>query len=187
MNRIISFLLVLTTASVVAACSATSKSAQPSATSDDNNSQKNQSTPSWFSKETVSYSADAISAFGTAIGTDSSATVAKAEKRAVLLLKKSVSDKLEEVRSEAVKELGSDSGLNTPSFLIALRKVDSVVPKLSSTANKGVEPVKNQESVRGFAEVSVSKKELIEDIGRRLAAHERAWNNLKGSASFEKF
>ena len=187
MDRIISFLLVVITASLLAACSTTSKSVESPVGSGDKSQQEMQSTPAWFTKESVSYDTDSISAFGTAIGSDSSTTVSKAEKRAELLLQQSVSDKLEELRSEAVKELGSDAGLDDPGFLIALRKADNAVADIVSTAQAGIEGVQDQQSVRGFAEVSVSKEKLIERIDQRLAAHEKAWANLKSSASFKKF
>ena len=187
MNRMTSYLLVIIMTSLVAACSTASKGTKPSADSEDKTQQKKTSTPGWFSKESVNYNADSIQASGTAIGSDSNGTVSKAEERATLLLQKSVSDKLEGVRSEAVKELGSSSGLDAPGFLIALRKADQAVVGITAIEHKDIKPIKDQESVRGFVQVSVSKKELIEDIGRKLATYDKAWSNLKNSASFQKF
>ncbi|WP_440998974.1 hypothetical protein [Fodinibius sp. SL11] len=143
--------------------------------------------PSWYpQQEFVSDDTD-LFAYATAIDTDSAAAVNKAKSWAVKQLESSVSDKLEEIRSEVVVDEGKGSGLDEARFLMALRKAPKAVEPLVETGNIEVQTVEGYESVRGFVEISVKKDQLIQRIGKRLGGYEKAWNTMKKSEAFNSF
>lgn len=143
--------------------------------------------PSWYPQQKFVSNKSNLLAYATAIDSDSAASIEKAKSWAIEELKSSVSDKLEEIRSEAVREYGSGSGLDEVKFLMALRKAKNAVEPLVEMGNTETKSVEGYESVRGFAEVSVPKAELIERIGKRLGGHEKAWNAMKESKAFNNF
>ena len=143
--------------------------------------------PSWYGSQTVVHSDSHIHAYATAVDDDSAGAVRKAVQWAESEIRSSVSDRLEAIRSEAAVEYGSEYGLDSSRFLIALRKADNAVPPLVRTKNTEVKTVEGYSSKRSFAEISVSKKELIERIGKRLAGYEKAWNAMKESKAFKNF
>lgn len=148
---------------------------------------KVQKYPSWYPKQKIVNSDTAMYAYATAIAGDSAKAVSKAVSWAKSELKSALSDKLENIRSDALVEQGSDSGLDAPQFLIALRRVDNVVGYLAKTGHTQVKTVEGYGSYRSFAEISVPKDQLIERIGKRLSGYEQAWQAMKESKSFNDF
>lgn len=143
--------------------------------------------PSWYpQQEFVSEESD-FYAYATAIDTDSAASMQKAKEWAVQQLETSISDKLEDIRSEAVTEYDTGSGLDEARFLMALRKAKNAVEPLVKTGNTETKSVEGYKSVRGFVEISVPKDQLIERIGKRLGGYEKAWNAMKDSKAFSNF
>ena len=150
-------------------------------------SQKIQKYPSWYPKQSVVNTDTVMYGYATAIDGDSAVAIKKAVKWAKSQLQSSLSDKLENIRSDAARELGSDSGLDSPSFLLALRKADSAIKYLAETGKTDVKTVEGYNSYRSFAEIMVPKDELIDRIGKRLGGHEKAWNAMKNSMAFKNF
>lgn len=183
MRRILLSVAMLGFAGLFISCSAPAEM-----TEQKNETQKKVSNyPSWYPQQEFVSDANNFFAYASAIDGDSAASVEKAKSWAVEQLKSSVSDKLEQIRSEAVVELGSESGLDDAKFLMALRKVNNAVDPLVETGNTETMSVEGYESIRGFAEVSVPKDELIKRIGKRLGGHAKAWNALKESKAFSDF
>lgn len=143
--------------------------------------------PSWYPQQEFISDDTEFHAYAAAIDADSASAVEKASDWAKEELKSSISDKLENIRSEAITETGTGAGLDEAKFLMALRKADRAVDPLVETGDSDVKRVEGYESVRGFAEVSVPKDELIERIGKRLGGYEKAWNAMKESEAFNDF
>lgn len=148
---------------------------------------KASSYPSWFNSKLVESTESKFLAYGAAISGDSASVADKAMDRAESELQSSVSDRLENIRSEALVEQGSESGLDSSRFLIALRKADKAVPYLLEKEREEVMSVEGKEGYRGFVEASVPKDELIERIDKRLAGYDKAWNAMKDSRAFQNF
>ncbi|WP_211359350.1 hypothetical protein [Fodinibius salinus] len=149
---------------------------------------KASSYPSWYnSNKLVESTENNFLVYGAAISGDSASVIDKAMDRAGSELQSSVSDRLEDIRSEALVEQGSESGLDSSHFLIALRKADKAVPYLLEKQKEEVISVEGQESYRGFVQVSVSKEELIERIDKRLSGYDKAWKAMKTSKAFQNF
>jgi hypothetical protein len=143
--------------------------------------------PSWYPDKKIVNKQTVMHAYVSAIGEDSAAAVSKAVEWGKAELKSYLSDKLENIRSEALVEYGSDSGLDASRFLIALRKADEVVNALAEEGKTKVTSVNGQSSYRSFVEVSVNKDDLIKRIGRRLAGYEKQWEAMKSSEAFNNF
>ncbi len=183
MRRIFLSIAILAVTGFFISCSAPAET-----TEQQSQSQKKISNyPSWYPQQEFVSDADKLFSYATAIDGDSAASVEKAKSWAVQNLRSSVSDKLEQIRSEAVVEYGSESGLDEAKFLMALRKAKNAVDPLVELGNTEVNIVEGYESVRGFAEISVPKDELINRIGKRLGGHEKAWNMMKESKAFSDF
>lgn len=185
MHRIVSFVVIICSLGIILSCSGAANTAQQPASS--SKSMEVQKYPSWYPSQKIVSSDTAMHAYATAIGSDSAAAVSKAVSWAKAELKSAVSDRLENIRSEALVEKGSESGLDSSRFMIALRRVDNAVDPLAVTGNTKVKTVEGYDSYRSFAEISVDKDELIRRIGKRLAGYENAWNAMKNSKAFESF
>lgn len=148
---------------------------------------KASSYPSWYNSKLVESTENEFLVYGAAISGDSASVADKAMDRAESQLQSSVSDRLEAIRSEALVEQGSGSGLDSSSFLIALRKADKAVPYLLKKQKEEVISVEGQEGYRGFVQASVPKDELIERIDKRLSSYDKAWNAMKDSKAFQNF
>jgi hypothetical protein len=190
MNRFFSALLpVLLIIATFLACSTTSQTANRNTTvaTQDSVDQRLKSAPTWYKEEGAVFGSSAINSYATAIDSDSASTVSKAVERGTTLLRQAVSNRIETVRSKAMEELGSESGLNKPGFLIALRKADSAVYETVTTQQTGTEPIEGQESVRGFSNIQVDRAELINLMGNQLSSHQESWNALINSEAFANF
>lgn len=188
MNRFFSSLLpTLLIVGTFIACSSTSQTVTNTPAVQDSVAQQSKSIPAWYNKEEVVFSSSSINSSATAIDSDSASAVSKAVERATILLRQSVSNRIESVRSKAIEELGSESGLNKPGFLIALRKADSVVDKAAITQQTGAEQIEGQDSFRGFANVQVNRTELINLMAEQLSSHKKSWNALINSKAFTDF
>lgn len=183
MYKLLSYATLFISLLVLYSCSGTANTTQQSTTQEP----EVQQYPSWYPNQNVVSGEELMSGYATAIGQDSSSSVDKAIAWAKKELRSTVSDKLENIRSEALVEMGSESGLDESRFLIALRKADNAVNNLAETGNVEIRSVEGYESVRSFAEVNVTKEDLIERIGKRLAGYEKAWNAMKNSKAFENF
>lgn len=149
--------------------------------------EKKSSYPSWYPQQEFISEDTELYAYAAVIDADSASAIEKAKGWAKEELKSSLSDKLEDIRSEAVSESGGGSGLDEAKFLMALRKAPRAVDPLIEVQNSEIMKVDDYESIRGFVEISVPKDELIERIGKRLGGHENAWNTMKESEAFSDF
>lgn len=165
-------------------CSGSGQMAQQTA---DSQAMEVQKYPGWYPNQNVVNTDTVMYAYATAIAGDSAAAVSKAVSWAESELKSKVSDNLENIRSEALVEYGSESGLDESRFMIALRRADNAVGPLVETGRTEVKTVEGYSSYRSFAEIMVPKDELVERIGKRLAGYEQAWKAMKDSKAFENF
>lgn len=180
-------LLAVTTLSVVLLVSCSTPAPVSQQQNSESEEAKVRDYPSWYGSQPVVSTDSTMSAYAAALDADSAAAVSKAVKWAKSELKAGISDKLEHIRSEAAGEYESGHGLDSPRFLVALRKADTAVGQLVVTANSRAGKVEGHDSYRGFAEVRVSKEELIDQIEERLSGYEKAWNAMKESKAFREF
>lgn len=143
--------------------------------------------PSWYGNQTVISTDSLVYAYATALDGDSASAITKAEKWAESELKTSISDKLENIRKKAAEEYDPEYEFNSSQFLIALREADDAVGDLVKTLNTQTKTVEGYNSYRSFAEISVPREELVQQIGERLSEYEETWNAMKDSKAFEDF
>lgn len=182
MYRTISSVAVICLLTFIISCSGTSNTVQQTSTAPET-----QQYPSWYPDQSVVNTDSVIYGYATAIAGDSASSVSKAVAWAEAELKSSLSDKLENIRSDAAASLGADSGLDSSKFIFALRRAENAISDLATTGKTEVKTVEGYDSHRSFAEVMVSKDELITRIGKRLGGHEKAWTAMKESQAFEDF
>lgn len=184
MNRIFFSVALFVSLALLISCSGMEQAAQESG---EEEKVEVQQYPAWYADQNVVFDENFISGYATAVDTDSASSVSKAVSWAESELKSSVSSRLEDIRSEALKEADNGSGLDDPQFLIALRKAEEDVGPLVETTNTEVRSIKGYDTYRSFAEIQVPKSKLIERIGERLSGHEEAWNAMKASKAFQSF
>lgn len=143
--------------------------------------------PDWYNTNgRLQVDDEGFTTFATAIDTDSVTAAEKAGDQARAKLQSGVSSRLESVRNDAVIELGSNSGVDSPKFLIALRNAESDIASVAGVEQTEVKVLDNG-NYRGFAEAYIDRESLIEELDKALSANGNAWNNLKNSQAFSKF
>lgn len=143
--------------------------------------------PEWYEGESITSNDSLFIGYGTALAGDSSAAGDNAETQAKLNLRSAVADRIETIRSDASSELGSGAGVDSPQFILSLRKAEKIVDDIAVRTEVEIESVEDYKAYRGFSEVTVSKEELLNQLDSRLSAHQNAWNALKGSQAFDEF
>lgn len=181
MYRIVTTIVLIISFGFILSCSGTQKMAEGT----DAGEMGVQQYPAWYPDQKVVSNDNMMRGYATAVGKNSESAVSKAVSWAETELKSSVADKLEEIRLEALEEFGSATGLDSPEFLIALRKATNNVSALMETGKTDVKTVEGYDSYRSFAEVSVLKEKLVEQIGKNLSDYKQAWNTMKKSKAFE--
>ena len=186
-NNIIARILILILCMGTAACSTSSKSAQSSVHENSNQIQKGKKDHGWFPDEGVKMEGDTLGVYATAVGTDSADATIQAVNRAALLMEKVISERMENIRSETAKELGSELGLAEPEFLFAFREASDVVSTLVEAGEKEVRKIPNGNGMQGLARAYLSKQQLIEQLDEQLISYQQEWDAIKDSKAFLKF
>lgn len=141
--------------------------------------------PEWYDdSEAVTENDSLILTYGTALAGD--VDVAKEKSAAVAKdrLHSAISEQIENIRSETSDD---DSALDSPAFILSLRKAEKAAAESASESRSDVEEVGDYDSYRGFSEVTITKEGLLEEIENRLTAYQNAWNALKASQAFDDF
>ncbi|MDX1670910.1 MAG: hypothetical protein R3211_01110 [Balneolaceae bacterium] len=138
--------------------------------------------PPWYrtspavSKDHMIYSSHA-----TALGSDSTSAISKAEAGAIAVMERALSEKLESIRQKAARQQ-SDAGLGKSAFILDLRSAEARISSISRTGNTGVIPA--SDGYRGFAEVQVNRSDLITLIESALDEHTAAWKAMQSNPAF---
>lgn len=181
MYRIVTSIILIISFGLILSCSGTKKMTQGT----DSEEVEVQKYPAWYPDQKVVSNDNMMLGYATAVGKNSESAVSKAVSWAETELKSTVSDKLEDIRLKAKEEFGSETGLDRPEFLIALRKATNNISSLMETGKTNVKTVEGYDSYRSFAEVSVLKEKLVEQLGENLSDYKKAWNTMKKSKAFE--
>ncbi|WP_265787872.1 hypothetical protein [Fodinibius salicampi] len=143
--------------------------------------------PEWFSEQEITDNDTTITAYATAIDSDPERAVSKAQAWGIARLKREVSDRLENIRTNIIDGEGQTSELKDPSFLIEFRKAADAVEEVSHMRETAKREVTDHQGIRGFAKVQVNKAELIEAIDARLSSYEGQWETIKNAQFFSSF
>ena len=129
-NKPTGFLALILASFLIISCSTPSKTT--STGEEGTGTEVESKYPSWYQTSRSIQSDDtAYYGYATALAADSAAAAEKAVEQAKAELGTSISNRLESIRNDAVVELGSDSGLDKPRFIIALRKAEDEVTSVS--------------------------------------------------------
>lgn len=144
--------------------------------------------PDWFVSDArgIGMDSESIRGYGAAVAGDSSEAVSKAVREAQASLSTAISERLESVRLSAVDESGENSQLDSPGFILSLRQAESVLADRSEVTKTETRMVQSYNTFRGFAEVRISKSEVIDRLDELLRSEE-AWRVFKETESFQEF
>ena len=144
--------------------------------------------PGWYSASSEFVSTDStFTAFGLAVGTDSTDATQQAVTEAKTNFEKYLSSHLESIRDDALEELGENSAVASSSFIFALRNAEAALGEVVTVTQQSAGASEGHSSYNGFAAVTISKDELIGYFGDQLSSHGEAWNALSSSQAFEEF
>ncbi len=108
--------------------------------------------PDWYSSSDEFVDADSVfTAYGMALGSDSTAAARKALVKAKANFEQHLSSKLESIRNDAIDELGEGSGLESTSFIFALRQVEGSISEATSVEYQEAKPNSGFDSYQGFS------------------------------------
>lgn len=183
------FLFVFAALSIsLAACSAATEQLASNDEEDESQEESEESTspyPSWFTNDTeISSDSTSFYAYGSAIDSDSTQSISKSETQAREQFAAGISDKMEELRNEAVNDEGDDSALAEPSFIMALRNAEQEISEVPQVEEAEGEPREDVKGYRGFVELTVSKEEITGAFDEELSSHSEAWEQLKSSEAY---
>tara|TARA_Y100001935_G_scaffold255663_1_gene270925 strand:+ start:88497 stop:89033 length:537 start_codon:yes stop_codon:yes gene_type:complete len=136
--------------------------------------------PAWYASAESAYDSVAYYGFGTAIASDSSLAIEKAEMQAKIRLEKLVDETSEEIRNDLVDE-GSTDADNTD-FIIILRKATTLIRTAASTENAVA--VKVDGNYRAFAKAGITKTQIRSTLEKGFTGHPRYWGGFSGADSF---
>lgn len=143
--------------------------------------------PSWFENETeIVRDSTAVRAYASAVDSDSTVAVDKAEKQARENFISSFSETMEEIRNEAINE-GGESVLSESGFVMALRNAEGALSGIPEIEEAEGEAQEDYKGYRGYVELAVSKDNLTETLETELSSHAEAWESLKSSEAYSDF
>lgn len=170
------------------ACSAATEQLADNEEEDESQEESEETTspyPSWFTNDTeISSDSTSFYAYGSAIDSDSSQAVSKSETQAREQFSAGISDKMEDLRNEAVNDEGDDSALTEPSFIMALRNAEQNISEAPQVEEAEGEVQEDVKGYRGYVELVVSKEEITEAFDAELSSHSEAWEQMKSSEAY---
>lgn len=187
MNRILLKLGLAIILTGLIGCSASAPTVDSTADQQQRPQEELEWMPEWFSEQEITDNDTTITAYTTAVDSDSERAVSKAQAWGIARLKREVSDCLENIRTNIIDEEGQASELNDPGFLIEFRKAADAVEQVSHMRETAEREVTDYQGIRGFAKVQVNKAELIEAIDARLSSYEGQWETIKNAQAFSSF
>lgn len=142
--------------------------------------------PAWYSSSSEFTSTDSTyTAFGLAVGSDSTEALDKSIEKAKTNFEQHLSARLESIRTSASDELGANSSVSTSRFIFALRNAEATLSE-SVMISSGIANHNGElSSYRGFASVTITREDLIDNLDEQLDSHS-AWEMLKTSQAFNE-
>lgn len=140
--------------------------------------------PSWYSATRDLFRSDDgafFLAYGMAVAVDSTSAVRKAGREAASNLEGHISGALESIREEASRQNGS---LSEPAFIFELRRAETVVSGAAEVARTATRLNVTHGSYYGFAEVRISREELLIKLDEAFGSRDGAWGAMKESTGF---
>lgn len=143
--------------------------------------------PEWYRTDfSLEHSGGDFLVQAAALGSDSASAAEKAVRIARLKLESEMSSQLEEIRRSAVSE-GEGERLESPDFIRVLRNAESLLGKSASRDRLEVMITGSAPIRRAFAQLRLSKEEIVTLMESELSAHQTAWDVLRGSAAFSRW
>lgn len=139
--------------------------------------------PEWYVNSGSSSDSLSYSGFATAIASDSSLAIERAEEQARAHLETSIAELTEDVRN-AMLDAGSSNAGQTD-FIIILRTAHSKVEGAASLTNSSAKS--SDGYFRGFAAVTITRSELASTLEKGFNGHPRYWGDFSSANLFGEY
>jgi len=166
-------LLTIFTASFIYSCSSSNSVVESSSS--------NEIFPVWYSMSSFQADSNSFSGFGIAIATDSTVAMHRASLEAKKNLDLAIGKISEDIRTQIVSEGNSSAG-NTD-FILILRNAHADAVEESNLSNHHV--INENGKFRAFAEMNISKIELIKQLEVGFKGHPRYWASFSDNSTFQ--
>lgn len=177
MNNIVRILFLIFISATIA-CSG----AKEVANTNNNNASSNSKYPSWYGGFAFSSDSTSFSARATAVADTEEKAQLRAEKEARVLLESYIAKELENIRAELERD--GSSVVQKPDFILQLRNAHYKVEEEASVKNS--ESVKNENIVRGFVKVDITKQKVRSLIENGLSSNKAYQREFVNSQSFKE-
>ena len=175
MNKLTYGVLSIIALFIVAACSSSAPAVGTSTAS------SNSLFPAWYSQS--GFMADSLGYYGyaTAVASDSSTAIRRAELQARTRLGKNVGEITEDIRLEL--ERGGSTNVGNTDFIIILRTAHTGVESGSELIQSSA--VKMDSHYRGFAKVEISRSEAGAVLEKGFTGHPKYWGEFYSSEGYK--
>ncbi len=144
-------------------------------------SSKNNGYPTWFSSQSFNADSSSFLGYGTAIAADSNKALQRATIEAKTNLDLEIGSLAEKVRTQLSKN-GVKSVEHTEFILILRNAHADALEKVIVTNNK----LSNRKGVfRAFVEVTISKKDLFNQLKKGFTGHPKYWESYSNTNLFK--
>jgi hypothetical protein len=137
--------------------------------------------PSWYSSNGFQSDSTTFSGYGIAIAADSVVAIQRATDEAKKNLDLAIGKLAEDVRTQLVSE-GVSSVSNTD-FILILRNAHADAISMASLTSQRV--IEEDRRFRGFAEVEITKEDLVNQLEEGFNGHPRYWAAFSNNDSFQ--
>lgn len=175
MNKITYGVLSIIALFIVASCSSSAPAVGTTTAS------SNSLYPAWYSQS--GFIADSLGYYGyaTAVASDSSTAINRAELQARTTLGKNVGEITEDIRLEL--ERGGSTNVDNTDFIIILRTAHTGVESESELTRSAA--IKVDGYFRGFAKVEISRSQAGTVLEKGFTGHPRYWGEFSSSEGYK--
>ncbi len=136
--------------------------------------------PGWYLSSGFQADSSTFSGFGNAIAADSTRAIERATADAKTQLDLAIGKMAEDVRKSLVND-GVASASNTD-FILILRNAHADAINASLVSNTNV--IKDGNTFRSFAEVTITRSELVSQLEKGFTGHPRYWGAFSDNPTF---
>lgn len=161
---------VLLSLILLSACSQVKETTEPQEASE--SAEKGPYQPEWYSDSNFQSDSLRYSATATAISYDSASAARAVKTQSFEFLKKGVAEKMEEKRTE-LQEKEGNAFAGYKEFIVMLRQAESTIPDYAKlTKIEVIAEPKDNGTYRGFAQVTMNRKQLLNWLNESFASNQ---------------
>ncbi len=137
--------------------------------------------PTWYQQSGFEADSSSFIMSATAVASDSTVAIERAEIESRMLLESHISKELERVRTTL--ERAGSSSVKKADFILALRNAHAAVEK--GAKSEFQLSTKTEMGYRGFSKVSITKTHVDELMAKGFAGKSSYWEEFSGSEAYQ--